>query len=136
MKKKVSVVITDLDNTLYDWFGVWHKSFSSLLDELVSKSGHKRDFLISEIKKVHQKYGTSEYIFLIDELECLRKEDADVRTIYRPALEAYQEVRAANLRLYPFVLCTLKELKSKGCLIISYTESLKYYTTRAIHKLG
>ena len=39
MKQTVSVVIADLDNTLFDWFEIWYNSFNAMLTSLVDKSG-------------------------------------------------------------------------------------------------
>ena len=35
MKPRVSTVVTDLDNTLYDWFEFWFASFGAMLRVLV-----------------------------------------------------------------------------------------------------
>ena len=32
--KPTSVVIMDLDDTLWDWVGIWHASFTAMLDRL------------------------------------------------------------------------------------------------------
>ena len=39
MKKAVSVVITDLDNTLFDWVNIWDGSFKARLDRLNHDGG-------------------------------------------------------------------------------------------------
>jgi hypothetical protein len=44
----VSLLITDLDNTLFDWFGIWHASFSAMLDKTVELSGVPREVLEAE----------------------------------------------------------------------------------------
>ena len=36
-KKTISVVITDLDNTLYDWVDIWYKSFKYRLEKILEK---------------------------------------------------------------------------------------------------
>lgn len=38
-RPRARLLVTDLDNTLYDWFEIWHSSFSALLAEVVSISG-------------------------------------------------------------------------------------------------
>lgn len=70
--RKVSVVITDLDNTLFDWFDTWQRSFTAMLEVIVDKSGIPKDDLLPEIKAIHQHYGTSEYAFLIQKIPSLR----------------------------------------------------------------
>lgn len=68
----ISVIVTDLDNTLYDWFEMWYTSFNRMLSSLVNQSGIRQDILEKEIHQVFQRHGTSEYEFLIQELPSLR----------------------------------------------------------------
>jgi FMN phosphatase YigB (HAD superfamily) len=138
MKQKISVIITDLDNTLYDWLGIWHSSFKAMLDRLVIESGISEDILIPEFKQVHEKYGTSEYSFSIEELPSLQKKfpSENLATRFEGAVRAYRDARERSLTLYPHVLETLETLKDKGCLLIGYTESAEYYTARRVKKLG
>ena len=39
MASKKSALITDLDNTLFDWVEIWINCFSSMLEEIVKISG-------------------------------------------------------------------------------------------------
>lgn len=138
MNKSKSVVVTDVDNTLLDWVSLWHATFSAMLEHLLSKSGANRETLLDEIKAVHQKHGTSEYAFLIEELPSLREAAGDVppAEFFEDAIAAYGRVRSRELRLYPGVMDTLVELRRRGVLIIAYTESLAYYTGYRFRKLG
>ena len=138
MKQKVSAVITDLDNTLFDWVAIWHNSFKAMLDRLVEDSGIAREVLEAEIKQVFQRYGTSEYAFAIEELPSLRKQNPaeDLAKKYSAAIHAYNSARKATLCLYPTVLETLETLKDHGCLIVGYTESMAYYSHYRLRKLA
>ncbi len=137
-KKKVSVLITDLDNTLYDWFEVWHSSFKAMLDAVVSKSGISEDDLIPEIKKVHELHGTAEYLMLLNEIPCLKEKhlNGNILEIYKDAIEIYKKRRTETLKLYPTVLNTLNEIKKKGCLIVGYTDSQTLYSAFRFKELG
>jgi FMN phosphatase YigB (HAD superfamily) len=137
-KKNVSVLITDLDNTLYDWFEVWHTSFKAMLNEVVKKSGISEDVLIPEIKKVHELHGTSEYLMLLNEIPCLKEKHPkeDILKIYKDAIEIYKTKRTETLKLYPTVLTTLNEIKRKGCLIVGYTDSQTLYSAFRFKELG
>src|SRR5438876_11276907 len=86
---RVSLLVTDLDNTLWDWFEIWYRSFSALLDGIVSISGIPQEELEPEIRKIHQRRGTSEYSYLIGELPPLRElhgEDANLQELYADAI--------------------------------------------------
>ena len=136
-KKKISVVITDLDNTLFDWFDIWYYPFSAMLDKLVADSGVSREALLREVKAVHEKHGTAEYAFLIEELPLLRaKHPAEnLVEVYAEAIAAYRQVRRQHMHLYPGVMNSLNTLKDRGCLIVGYTESMAFYTNYRVRKL-
>ncbi|PZU06710.1 MAG: HAD family hydrolase [Sphingomonas sp.] len=133
-----SVLISDVDNTLFDWVQIWHAAFSSMLEELLRLSGLDEATLLPEIRAVHQRAGTSEYAFLIGEVEALRPAagDTPVLDFYAPAIEAYRTARQQALEFYPGVEQTLKALRQRGTLIVCYTESLAYYSQYRFRKLG
>jgi hypothetical protein len=57
MTTRKTALITDLDNTLFDWVELWLNCFSAMLDGIVEVSGISREILIPEIAAVHQKHG-------------------------------------------------------------------------------
>ena len=131
-------LITDLDNTLFDWFEFWYQSFSAMFREIQIISGVPEDILYSEIKKVHQKYGTSEYAFLIEELPCLREvfPKEDLLVLFAPAIDLYRRKRRETLKLYSGVHETLDYLKNHGVTVIGYTESMAFYSNYRIRSLN
>jgi len=134
----VSVIITDLDNTLFDWVEIWYHSFSALVDRIEKDSNIRREQLLDEIREVHQRHGTSEYAFLIEEIPSLQSmhPNADLLQIYQPAIDDFRKAREKHLKLYPGVAETLKKLKRHGVLIVGYTESMAFYSNYRIRKLG
>jgi FMN phosphatase YigB (HAD superfamily) len=137
-KARVSTVITDLDNTLFDWVDMWYRSFKALLDSLVEQSGLGRDTLEREFKAIHQRHGTSEYAFAIQELPSLLElyPGEDLQTKFDDAIHRYSSARKYALQLYPSVLDTLRTLKTKGCVVVGYTESMAFYSNRRVKQLG
>jgi FMN phosphatase YigB (HAD superfamily) len=138
MKREVSLLVTDLDNTLYDWVGMWYQAFEAMLKEIERISGISREKLEPEIQKVFQQYGTTEYAFLIQEIPSLRKKhpDEDLTVVYNEAIKAYRLARTETLKLYPNVLETLNEIKQCGSMIVVFTESMGFYTMRRLKVLG
>lgn len=65
------LLVTDLGNTLWDWFIAWHQSFTALLDRLVETAGADWDELIGQIRQVHQLHGGIEYPNLVYEVSAL-----------------------------------------------------------------
>jgi phosphoglycolate phosphatase len=134
----VRLFVTDLDNTLFDWFAAWHASFSAMTDELVRISGLPRAQLLDEMRVIHQQRGTSEYSYVIQELPSLQGygDAVEIAHHFEPAISAYREARNASLRLYPGTRETLEAIRGSGTLIVAYTESLAYYASYRLRKLG
>lgn len=138
MRPTKRALITDLDNTLFDWVEVWYRCFRAMLDEIVVISGIPERDLIPAIKEVHKRHGTSEYSFLIEEVPSLRKGHStdEILSIYQSAIQAYREQRRQHLKLYPSVADTLLYIKGRGSRIIGYTESMAFYSNYRIRRLG
>jgi FMN phosphatase YigB (HAD superfamily) len=133
-----SVLITDMDNTLFDWVELWLACFSPMLDEIVDISGIPREKLIPEISVVHQKHGTSEYSFLIEEIPSLQPllKGRSATAVFARAIEIYRKQRRQHLKLYPTVAETLLKIKGRGAIIIGYTESMAFYSNYRLRRLG
>jgi phosphoglycolate phosphatase len=97
-----------------------------------------RETLERELYAVHQRYGTTEYAFAIQELPSLaaRHPGEDLVARYARAIDEYRTVRRRTLRLYPDVAATLVAIKAAGCLTVGYTESRAYYANYRIRALG
>lgn len=134
----VSVVILDLDNTLWDWVEMWHRSFRAMLDELVLQSGISEAQLLPEIKAIHEKHGTTEYAFLIQELPSLQRKHPkkDIAKIYDSAIKAFRHERKRALTLYDGVEETLNTIRDAGALIVGFTDSRAFYTASRVRRLG
>jgi phosphoglycolate phosphatase len=137
MKQKVSLAVFDLDNTLFDWVEMWYAMFSAKLNEVCRISGLSPEQLKREFKTVHQYHGTSEYAFAIQELpSLLAKHPAeDICKIYDPAMHAYYRARKQTLKLYPGVMDVLTTVRTKGCRLVAYTESMAFYTRQRLRDL-
>jgi FMN phosphatase YigB (HAD superfamily) len=132
------VLITDLDNTLFDWVDLWYHCFSGMLNKIVEISGIPAEQLKPAIKRIHRRHGTSEYSFLIEEIPQLKAkfETHNLTQVFSPAIEAYQAERRKRLALYPHVAETLLKIRGRGALIIGYTESMAFYSNYRMRRLG
>jgi FMN phosphatase YigB (HAD superfamily) len=133
----VRVIITDLDDTLYDWVAMWHAQFTAQLNVVLRETGIDRGTILRDWKKVHEKHGTSEYVFAVEELPSLRNLGKEqIKAISDRAFGAGQKARKEALKLFPEVLQTLVYLKEKECMIVGFTESKSYYAGQRIRALG
>lgn len=138
MQEKIDVLITDLDNTLWDWLKAWHAMFTALVDVLVDEARLDRQRLLDEAGEIHQRQRTSEYSRLLQELPSAKDLQAtsEGRLVFEHAIEAAQAARERELCLYPGVFDTLAELRDAGTLIVAYTESMAFATSQRIRKLN
>lgn len=138
MKPKISTVITDIDNTLFDWVELWYKSFDALLNQLAVESGVDRAILEAETRQIFIRHRTSEYGLLLYELPSLRAQCAlaEIPHAYHKSIAAYREAYRTSIFLYPTVFATLQTLRTHGCRIVAYTESLPLYTIPRMKYLG
>ncbi|KPX28099.1 MULTISPECIES: HAD family hydrolase [Pseudomonas syringae group] len=134
MKK---LLITDVDNTLFDWQHMWYKSFSAMSIKAIEISGIDPEVYYEECSKLHQKHGTSEYSFVLSELPSFKMMYGEkVREVMQPAIQKFRESRSSTLILYPGVRATLDTLKGKGVTVAAFTESKAFYTNTRFRKLG
>lgn len=123
-----TTLITDLDDTLYDWIGFFIPAFYAMVDELVVITGIDKNVLLSEFKERHQYYGSVEYPFVTLSLPSIKEKysslsDEELRIVLNEAFHRFNSVRKRNLQLYDGVEETLKELSDNNVTIIGYTES-------------
>lgn len=134
MKK---LLITDVDNTLFDWQKLWYECFSAMSRTAIEISGIETEKFYLECRELHQKYGTSEYAFVLTELPSFKRMYGDkVLETMQPAIDRFRTARSENLRLYPGVEDALNRLRNAGVTIAAFTESKAYYTNYRFRKLG
>jgi FMN phosphatase YigB (HAD superfamily) len=145
MQKKL--LITDLDNTLYDWVTFFTASFRSMLEELMrllaiehKEKEAKAEQILREFQMVHQKYGNSEQPFAILEIPSVQQRfpglsQAELIKELDPALHRFNSMRKRTLALYPGIADVLKRLSKQGITIVGHTEALlinAYWRLRAL----
>lgn len=133
------LLITDLDNTLYDWVTFFAQSFSAMVEHASKLSGIERETLLDDFREVHRRHHNSEYPFAILEVASLRSlygEPEGILAAMDDALHVFNRVRNQTLCLYPTVEDTLRELCARGVLIVGHTEAIAENAYYRLRKLG
>ncbi|TBO42249.1 HAD family hydrolase [Pedobacter kyonggii] len=138
--KTVNFVITDLDDTIWDWLEMWYMSFGPFIKRIADETKIDSKVLKADFKKLHQKYGTTEMSFAYKEISSISP------TFYplfenevvagKNILHEYNSNKKKNLKAYDGVIETLNLIKSKGVKIIAFTESNVFFTKYRIKHLG
>lgn len=137
----IRALITDLDNTLYDWVTFFAFAFDAMVTELIRILQVDRQSLLSEFKEIHQRYGSTETPWAALELPSARRKfpDASASELAQqlePAFKAFSTARKTHLALYKGVADTLADLVGNGIVIIGHTEALPVNAFYRLSLLG
>jgi phosphoglycolate phosphatase len=137
----IRLLVTDLDNTVYDWLDAHVPAFNSQVAELGRLTGLPQRELLDSYQRVHQRKRTSEYAFAFLELDVLDAIDGGLSPSqrllrYRTALDAYRVEHLRRLHLYPEVSETLREVRARGIKVIAHTDAMMFYASLRVCVLG
>lgn len=124
----IRLIITDLDNTLYDWVTFFAKSFYDMVTVAARILKVPEEKLLDELRAVHQRYQNSEHPFALLETESVsarfesRSRD-ERRALLDDAFHQFNRTRRETLRPYPGVTEALEEIKRRGIPIVGHTEA-------------
>jgi FMN phosphatase YigB (HAD superfamily) len=140
MATSPKLIVTDIDNTLYDWVGFYVPCFLAMVDTIAQISGVDAEAIKGSFQRVHRRHGTSEYAFAIEELDVLDAIDPgmpprDRVKKYDPAIEAFRRCRKDRLRLYPSVAETLDQLRRRGVRLVAHSDSMMVPVSRRLRQL-
>jgi phosphoglycolate phosphatase-like HAD superfamily hydrolase len=137
----MKVLITDLDNTLYDWVTFFATAFDAMVDELVAMLDVPRERLLDEFKAVHRRHGSSEKPFAALELPSVRQhfhsdDPVELTRYLATPFATFNRVRRETLRLYPGVRESLELLRLSGVVIVAHTEAPAINAYHRLELLG
>ena len=145
MTTAAKIIITDLDNTLWDWHEIYVRAYMKMFESLVQYAADKnlhldQDLLFKQIRDVHLEHLDSEYplsilhtqvikdLFKTSELNELKK------LCKEPFLKAFEQTHHAGLEssLYGNIHETLLKIKESGIKIVAYTDAKIYAVLRRL----
>lgn len=136
-----SLLITDLDNTLYDWVTFFARSFRAMVSELVVLLDVPEEQILDEFKSTHRALGSVEQPFAVFELPVVRErfgtaDSAELKARLDPALHAFNRERVQSLQLYPGVEDTLRIAVAAGVTVVAHTEASAANAYYRVARLG
>lgn len=139
--KSIRLLVTDLDNTLYDWLSSFVPAFYAMVDIAANKLSVDRERLLDELKLVHQRYHNSEQPFALLETPTVERNFPHASRLERKhsleeAFIAFNKTRKQHLCLYPGVLETIRTIRSAGCIVVGHTEAVVENSLYRLKLLG
>ena len=132
-------LITDFDNTLFDWFDNWYQAFNGALEYIYSKVPTlNKEVLLNDIKNIHLKHHTTEYLNVFYEIgkSSKYKNIPNFYEICSDATVLREKLKVQNLHLFNNVLDTFKILKEHSYKLIIFTESETFSTATRVKELN
>jgi phosphoglycolate phosphatase len=137
----ISLVITDLDNTIYDWLTAFVPALYAMVQEAAPLIGVGEEELLDDLQLVHRKHGDSEHPFALLETRAVQKKfreksRSEICQFLDPAFHAFNKMRKQNLRLYDGVYEILEELSRLYVPVVAYTDARVINCLFRLERLG
>ena len=140
MKPKIGLLVTDLDNTLYDWVTFFASAFRAMVRVAGEILSVPEETVLDELQAVHQLHGNSEQPFALLDISSVLKRYGTASRQERAqaldrALHAFNSARNRELGLYPNVKETLQVIV-RTSVIVAHTEASSANAVFRLRKLG
>jgi FMN phosphatase YigB (HAD superfamily) len=118
------VLLTDLDNTLFNWIDYFGPCVRAMVHALAHATKLEENEIYRQFKQVYSRFETPEYRQAIQELDlCQSQPSAEQQRLVRAGFVAFSRTRKLHLQAYKNVPSTLKWLKRQNVTIIGVTNS-------------
>ena len=139
----IELIVTDIDNTVFDWVNYYVNAFTAMLDVVGNIIGVDPSLLAEQSKEIFSKHGSIEYPFLVQELPAVNdfystNIEGMLEYAVRPGREAFNKAAAPFLMPYHDVVETLGELRRRKprIKIAALTDAPRYVAMWKLNKLG
>jgi FMN phosphatase YigB (HAD superfamily) len=132
------LVVVDVDNTLYDWVGVWGRAFGAMLRTLAEKTSRGPDEWYKAAHGAHVKRGAIECPSLLSDIaeSAHWPVGVDPAEVLPPAAAAYRQQWDHHLTTYSGVREALSTLAEQGHTVVAYTEGDVSIAATRLTRLG
>lgn len=138
---QINLLVTDLDNTLYDWLGFFVPSFYGMIRVAAPIIGLTEDEILAEFKEVNTTNGNTEKPFALLDLPSVRSKFGSLtvpeqRLKLDEAFHEFNRVRKRTLTLYEGVSETLTQIRRRGTVIVAHTDAQVQNAVFRMRSLG
>lgn len=130
-------VITDLDNTIYDFARYYEAGLTGLVSRICAEFDFTTGEATARLREVYTARRSIEYPFAIEEFPELRSMTEESRSKFvREALAAFWDAATGQLKAYRTVRETLRHLDQEGIPVVAYTDAPIHEAMRRLRTLG
>jgi FMN phosphatase YigB (HAD superfamily) len=132
-----AVLVTDLDNTLYDFPHFYEAGLRALLSAVQEWMDLDQEDALEALRLTYEVHDSIEYPFGVESI--FRDSGLDRTTASQAAaacVAAFWASASDALRPYPSVRATLKLLRTEGIVVVGLTDAPVHEATRRLHHLG
>lgn len=134
---QLRILLTDLDNTLFNWVDFFAPSFRAMVHALSHSTGVAEDLLYDQFKAVYSRHATLEYQLAMQELPVIQSLTPEQRErALRAGFVAFSGTRRNRLREYEGVTSTLQWLVQEHVRVVALTNSPIWASVARLRNLG
>jgi phosphoglycolate phosphatase len=138
MPDAAGLLVTDVDNTIYDWIGTWARACNAMVHVLAVETARPPSQWLALLRKVNTRRGALECPSALEDLSTEGRWTPHPRQaeILSRAAAAYRSAWDTHLTPYDGVRDSLRRLTTKDWRIVAYTESDAAITAVRLTRLG
>lgn len=131
------LVITDVDNTLYDFGCYYEAGLRGLVSAAVSLLPMSEGQILHALRSVYERRGSIEYPFALEEFpEVVALPPEDRPAAIYAMVGAFWAEAAQALVPYPGVVAALRTLSADGVDVVAFTDAPIHEAVRRLRGLG
>lgn len=136
LENSASLLICDVDNTLFDWNAFYARAFRALLHSVSRKYGLSEHLLYGEVRTVLASHRSIEYPFLVQELDSFRGfEEDQMKSLIKTARGAFLSSRRKRMRPHAGVKATLEWIRRQRIPVVAVSNGPIYQTSLKLREL-
>lgn len=138
MHDQLDLLVIDVDNTIFDFVGIWARAFESMIAILATETGREQAYWHKALREVHVRRHAIECPAALEDLSA----DADWAAPFKEthvlthAASAYRRAWDTHLASFDGVRESLVRLTEHGWRIAAYTESDASIAATRLARLG
>lgn len=131
------LLLTDLDNTVYNWVDFYAPCFRAMVHALSAKTGLAEEIITSQFREIFVHYGSVEYPYSVQKLKlCEGLSDERVSELVTAGRVAFGRTKRRRLTPYLGVHETLRWAQANGIPVVAVTNAPWYLAWRRLWSLG